>query len=102
MTYRCISDSDNIHFGMSILSSQQLQLKTLSGNILIVRPLIVSSLNAVKLILHQGLGTSGRAVIAFVDVTIVAAMMFTLLKNGYPKFNRYCRTWSIVTHMAVL
>ncbi|KAI1787191.1 hypothetical protein LXA43DRAFT_720970 [Ganoderma leucocontextum] len=53
----------------TVKASQQIQLNTLSGNVLI------------------GLGTSGRTVIAFVDVMIVVAMMWTLLKNGYPKFN---------------
>ncbi|KAM5543818.1 hypothetical protein V8D89_002435 [Ganoderma adspersum] len=32
------------------------------------------------------LGTSGRAVIAFVDIAIVALMIFSLLKDGYPTF----------------
>nr|VWO95651.1 N/A [Ganoderma boninense] len=32
------------------------------------------------------LGTSGRAVIAFVDIAIVGLMIFSLLKDGYPTF----------------
>ncbi|TBU28080.1 hypothetical protein BD309DRAFT_872291 [Dichomitus squalens] len=32
------------------------------------------------------LGTSGRSIIAFVDIAIVAMMIYSLLREGYPRF----------------